>query len=77
MRDTITLANFNRAFANALLLLVAMGSLVWEALHRLFDGVPDSVDPQAVRDCLCALPGVARVHDLQLRATGTSQIAAR
>ena len=46
-----------------------------QSLHLLFDGVPDSVDPQAVRDCLGTLPGVTRVHDLHIWATGSSQIA--
>jgi cobalt-zinc-cadmium efflux system protein len=41
----------------------------------LFDGVPDSVDPQAVLDCLAALPGVGRVHDPHIWAMGTSNIA--
>lgn len=45
-----------------------------QSLHMLFDGVPDSVDPQAVQDCLLALPGVAGVHDLHIWATGTSHI---
>jgi cobalt-zinc-cadmium efflux system protein len=45
-----------------------------QSLHLLFDGVPDSVDPHAVQDCLLALPGVTRVHDLHIWATGTSHI---
>jgi cobalt-zinc-cadmium efflux system protein len=46
-----------------------------QSLHLLFDGVPDSVDPQAVHDCLASLPGVSRVHDLHIWATGTAHIA--
>jgi cobalt-zinc-cadmium efflux system protein len=43
-----------------------------QSLHLLFDGVPDSVDPVAVRALLAGLPGVTRVHDLHVWATGTS-----
>jgi cobalt-zinc-cadmium efflux system protein len=55
-------------------ILLGTWSLFSQSLHMLFDGVPDSVDPQAVYDCLAALPGVARVHDLHIWATGTSNI---
>ena len=46
-----------------------------QSLHLLFDGVPDSVDTDAVRKLLLGLPGVAEVHDLHVWAMGTSQIA--
>ena len=46
-----------------------------QSLHMLFDGVPRDIDLLAVRDCLAALPGVARVHDLHVWAMGTSQVA--
>lgn len=59
----------------AVVILLGTWSLFSQSLHMLFDGVPDSVDPQAVRDCLAALPGVTRVHDLHIWATGTSHIA--
>ncbi len=55
-------------------ILIGTWDLLRQSLHLLFDGVPDSVDPQAVRDCLGALPGVSCVHDLHIWATGTSQI---
>jgi hypothetical protein len=47
-----TLARFNRAFAIGIV------------LNLLFDDVPDSGDPVAVRDYLSSVPGVSRVHDL-------------
>lgn len=56
-------------------ILMGTASLFKQSLHMLFDGVPDSVDPQAVQACLAALPGVTRVHDLHIWAMGTSQIA--
>jgi len=56
-------------------ILISTASLFKQSLHLLFDGVPDSVDPVAVRACLAALPGVTRVQDLHIWAMGTSQIA--
>jgi cobalt-zinc-cadmium efflux system protein len=56
-------------------ILLGTWGLFKQSLHMLFDGVPDSVDPQAVHDCLVALPGVSRVHDLHIWAMGTSHIA--
>ena len=59
----------------AAVIVVGTWGLFRQSLHLLFDGVPDSVDLNAVRDCLLALPGVQRVHDLHVWAMGTSQIA--
>lgn len=59
----------------AVVIVVGTWGLFRQSLHLLFDGVPDSVDPQAVYDCLAALPGVARVHDLHIWAMGTAQVA--
>ena len=56
-------------------ILISTWSLFRQSLHLLFDGVPDSVDPLAVRQVLGALPGVTGVHDLHIWATGTSHIA--
>ena len=63
------------SLAIALVILIGTWGLFKQSLHLLFDGVPDSVDPQAVQDCLLALPGVTRVHDLHIWAMGTSHIA--
>jgi cobalt-zinc-cadmium efflux system protein len=41
----------------------------------MFDGVPHHIDLAAVRAALQALPGVARVHDLHVWATGTTDVA--
>ena len=59
----------------AAVVLLSTWSLFRQSLHLLFDGVPDSIDPLAVRDYLAALPGVARVHDLHIWAMGTAQVA--
>jgi len=57
------------------IILIGTWDLLRQSLHLLFDGVPDSVDLHAVRDCLAGLPGVTRVHDLHIWAMGTSEIA--
>ncbi len=59
----------------AVVILWGTWGLFRQSLHLLFDGVPDHVDPQAVHDCLAALPGVSRVHDLHIWAMDTSQVA--
>ena len=59
----------------AVVIVLGTWSLFSQSLHLLFDGVPDSVDPQAVQDSLAALPGVTSVHDLHIWAMGTSHIA--
>lgn len=59
----------------AAVILWGTWNLFKQSLHLLFDGVPDGVDPQAVHDCLAALPGVGRVHDLHIWAMDTSQVA--
>ncbi|MEO8119809.1 MAG: cation diffusion facilitator family transporter, partial [Rhodoferax sp.] len=63
------------SLAIAAVILIGTWSLFRQSLHMLFDGVPERIDPQAVQDCLAALPGVARVHDLHIWAMGTSQVA--
>ena len=61
------------SLAIAVVIVLGTWSLFRQSLHLLFDGVPDSVDPAAVRDFLARLPGVTRVHDLHIWATGTTQ----
>jgi len=59
----------------AAVILWGTWDLFKQSLHMLFDGVPAHIDPQAVHDCLAALPGVAQVHDLHIWAMGTSHVA--
>ncbi|MDZ7812950.1 MAG: cation diffusion facilitator family transporter [Ideonella sp.] len=59
----------------ATVILMGTWGLFRQSLHLLFDGVPDSVDPQAVHGYLMGLPGVTRVHDLHIWAMDTSQVA--
>ncbi|WP_296492433.1 cation diffusion facilitator family transporter [Rhodoferax sp.] len=59
----------------AAVILWGTWDLFKQSLHMLFDGVPAHIDPQAVQDCLAALPGVTQVHDLHIWAMGTSHVA--
>lgn len=59
----------------AAVILWGTWGLLRQSLHLLFDGVPAHIDPLAVHDFLAALPGVEKVHDLHIWATGTSQVA--
>ena len=59
----------------AAVILVGTWNLFRQSLHLLFDGVPDSVDPQAVHDFLAGLPGISGVHDLHIWAMDTAEVA--
>jgi cobalt-zinc-cadmium efflux system protein len=59
----------------ALVILVGTWGLFRDSLHLMFDGVPASIDLDAVRAELEGLPGVTCVNDLHVWATGTTQVA--
>lgn len=59
----------------AAVILWSTGNLFKQSLHLLFDGVPDSIDPQAVHDSLATQPGVSQVSDLHIWAMSTQKIA--
>ena len=59
----------------AFVILVGTWGLFRDSLHLMFDGVPTSIDLDAVRAELAALPGVACVSDLHVWATGTTEVA--
>ena len=59
----------------ALVIVVGTWSLFRQSLRLMFDGVPEHIDLIAVRGMLEALPGVSRVHDLHVWATGTTDVA--
>ncbi len=61
--------------AIVLVIVVGTWSLFRQSLHLLFDGVPEGIDLAAVERYLCALPGVASVHDLHVWAISTSNTA--
>ena len=63
----------------SLLIAVGIFASTWELLkdsvsHALH-GVPEEVDPAAVRQHLLAQPGVTSVHDLHIWPLSTSEIA--
>ncbi|PKO67561.1 MAG: cation transporter [Betaproteobacteria bacterium HGW-Betaproteobacteria-16] len=59
----------------AAVILAGTWNLFRQSLHLLFDGVPDSIDPQAVHNCLATQPGVSQVIDLHIWAMSTQKIA--
>jgi cobalt-zinc-cadmium efflux system protein len=59
----------------ALVIVVGTWGLFRQSLRLMFDGVPRHIDLAAVRKLLEALPGVARVHDLHVWGTGTTDVA--
>ncbi|PLX63174.1 cation diffusion facilitator family transporter [Sedimenticola selenatireducens] len=59
----------------AVVIVIGTWSLFYRSLHLLFDGVPESIDLNAVRDCLLALPDVADLHDLHVWAMATNENA--
>ncbi len=59
----------------AVVIVLGTWGLFRQSLHLLFDGVPEHIDMQAVREHLVALPGVTAIHDLHVWAMGTSQVA--
>jgi cobalt-zinc-cadmium efflux system protein len=63
------------ALAIAVLIVAGSWGLFRQSLHLLFDGVPEHVDLAAVQRLLESLPGVERVHDLHVWATGSTHTA--
>jgi len=59
----------------ALVIVAGTWSLFRRSLRLMFDGVPEHIDLAAVRRELESLPGVQRVHDLHVWATGTTDVA--
>jgi cobalt-zinc-cadmium efflux system protein len=63
------------SLAIGLVILYGTWGLFRDSLHLMFDGVPTSIDLEAVRRELVVLPGVACVSDLHVWATGTTEVA--
>ena len=57
----------------AVIIIIAGWGLLKESLHLAMGGTPAQIDPEAVRDFLSQLPGVALVHDLHIWAAGTTE----
>ena len=63
------------SLAIAAIIVVATWSLLRRALAMALHAVPHAIDPQAVRDHLARLPGVAAVHDLHIWPMSTTETA--
>ncbi len=63
------------SLAIAVVIIIGTWSLFYRSLHLLFDGVPESIDLEAVRGSLLALPGVEDLHDLHIWAMATNENA--
>lgn len=59
----------------AVVILLGTWGLLRQSLHLSMDGVPASVELDAVKSYLSALPEVSEVHDLHVWAMSTSEIA--
>ncbi len=63
------------SLAIAAVIVIGTWGLFRQSLRLMFDGVPEHIDLIAVRAVLEGLPGVARLHDLHVWATGTTDVA--
>lgn len=59
----------------AIVIVIATLSLFKQSLHMLFDGVPDSVDLNAIQNALLETPGVRALHDLHVWNLSTTETA--
>ena len=62
------------SLAIAAVIVAGTWGLLRQSLHLMFDGVPAHIDIAAVRLQLESLPGVSRVHDLHVWATGSADV---
>jgi len=62
------------SLAIAFVIVAGTWGLLRQSMRLMFDGVPEHIDLAAVRRRLEALPGVERVNDLHVWATGTSDV---
>jgi len=63
------------SLAIAAVIVIGSWNLFRQSVHLMFDGVPDSVDLDAVKDFLGGQAGVRDVHHLHIWAMSTSEIA--
>jgi cobalt-zinc-cadmium efflux system protein len=59
----------------AAVILWSTWDLLRDSLNLAVDAVPRGVNPQAVREYLCGLPGVRELHDLHIWAMSTTDTA--
>jgi cobalt-zinc-cadmium efflux system protein len=59
----------------AAVIFLSTWSLLRDSLNLAVDAVPKNVDPDAVREYLCGLPGVRDLHDLHIWPMSTTDTA--
>jgi cobalt-zinc-cadmium efflux system protein len=59
----------------SVVILAGTWGLLMDALHLVLDGVPENIEPEAVKNYLVGLPGVVEVHDLHIWAMSTTETA--
>jgi cobalt-zinc-cadmium efflux system protein len=59
----------------AVIIMFGTWKLLRQSLHLLFDGVPESINLEKVKEFLASNPGVKDVFDLHIWALGTTEIA--
>jgi cobalt-zinc-cadmium efflux system protein len=59
----------------SVVILAGTWGLLMDALHLVLDGVPESIEPSAVKNYLVSLPGVVEIHDLHIWAMSTTETA--
>ena len=71
-----------KAWIDPVISLIIVAVILWstwglfkESLGLALGGVPQRIDPAKVEAALCALPGVARVHDLHIWPMSTTEAA--
>jgi cobalt-zinc-cadmium efflux system protein len=57
------------------IIVASTWNLLRESVSLSLDAVPDGIDPEAVADCLRALPGVNELHDLHIWGLSTTETA--
>lgn len=59
-----------------IVVVIAFGTwgLLRDSVNLAMDAVPEGIDPHAVEQYLCALPGVTEVHDLHIWGMSTTEV---
>ena len=63
------------SLAIAVLIIVATWGLLRDSVAMSLAAVPPGIDPQAVRACLMARPGMRGLHDLHIWSMSTTEVA--
>lgn len=63
------------SLAIAAFIIVSTWGLLTESLRMALAAVPPGIDPEAVRACLAARPGVVGLHDLHIWPMSTTEVA--